>query len=329
MVTWLLLGVLEESAAVYGESRALMALPPLVLLIIGGIFADRISPRKMLFVVSLLAVGIPLLLIPFLDALHVYMVVAFGTCLALINAIGDPARQAMVNRVTRIDIQRSIVIITVIPSSIGILGMAFGSQLERLGIEPILLILSGLFLSSALCVLGLPELKPVATERIGLVEGWKSFWQTHLVRRIIGMNFVSAIFNAGGYMVAMPLIATRVYDGDAAFLTYMFVVFTIGSTGSNVVLFFFMPLRHPGRTYIVLQLTRALIIVGVLFSAKRHCFSWSGRSMGCEHGCHFDTGKDDRTGTSSCGTSGENSVLFAFQFYVEFTYILVSFGLVD
>ena len=79
------------------------------------------------------------------------------------------------------------------------------------------------------------------------------------------MNFASAIFNAGGYMVAMPLIATRVYEGDAAFLTYMFVIFAVGNTGSNIVLFFFMPLKFPGRTYISLQLTRVLIIVGILF----------------------------------------------------------------
>jgi len=264
VVTWLLLGVLEESAAVYGESRALMGIPPLILLIVGGVYADRINPRMMLFVISLFAVFVPLVLIAVLGVLHVYMVVAFGTAIALINALGDPARQAMVNRVTRIDIQRSIVIVTVIPSFIGIFGMLFGTQLENFGIAPILLILSGLFLLSALAVLGLPKLEPITTARIGLIDGWKAFWQTHLVRRVIGMNFVSAIFNAGGYMVAMPLIATRVYEGDAAFLTYMFVCFTIGSTGSNVVLFFLMPLMYPGRTFIAMQLTRALIILGVL-----------------------------------------------------------------
>ena len=77
-------------------------------------------------------------------------------------------------------------------------------------------------------MLGLPRLAPLLRERVGLRVGWRSFWQTHLVRRIIGMNFASAIFNAGGYMVAMPLIATRVYEGDAAFLTYMFVIFAVG-----------------------------------------------------------------------------------------------------
>ena len=265
IVTWLLIGVLEESASVYGESRALISIPPLLLLIIGGVFADRVNPRMMLFVIAAAAVAVPLLLVPFLGNLQLYMVVAFGTTIALLNALGDPARQAMVNRVTRIDIQRSIVIVTVLPSTIGILGMLFGSQLERLGIQPILFILSALFLASALTVLGLPRLAPLLRERVGLRVGWRSFWQTHLVRRIIGMNFASAIFNAGGYMVAMPLIATRVYEGDAAFLTYMFVIFAVGNTGANIVLFFFMPLKFPGRTYISLQLTRVLIIVGILF----------------------------------------------------------------
>lgn len=272
IVTWLLIGVLEESASVYGESRALIAIPPLVLLIIGGVFADRVNPRMMLFIISIAAVAVPLLLLPFLKDLQVYVVVVFGTTLALLNALGDPARHATVSRVTRMDIQRSIVIITVVPSVIGIFGMLFGTQLERLGIQPILLILAALFLSSALTVLGIPKLSPILHEKVGLREGWRSFCETYLVRRIISMNFVNSIFNAGGYIIAMPLIATRVYDGDAAFLTFMFVVYAIGRTGSNVVLFFFMPLSFPGRTYILLQLTRALIIVGILLQPNELVF---------------------------------------------------------
>ena len=272
IITWLLIGVLNESAATFGDSRALISIPPLLCLIVGGVFADRINPKALLLVLSVIAIAVPLILVPALDILQVWMVVAFGTTIALLNALGDPARYAMVNRVTRLDIQRSIVIITVLPSSIGILGMAFGSQLEQLGMQAILLILSGLFLLSAITLLGLPQLPPLAQPRVGFVDGWRAFCQTPLVRQIIGMNFVSAIFNAGGYMVAMPLIATRVYEGDAALLAYMMIVFTIGSTGSNVVLFFFMPLKFPGRTYIVLQLTRVLIIVGLLYQPSDWIF---------------------------------------------------------
>ena len=260
VVTWILIEYLNESAAVYGDSRALMAIPPLVIILLGGVFADRMRPRLLLFVLTLLTAVVPLVLIPLLQNIHVYMVVAFGTAIALLGALGDPAKQAIINRVTRIDIQRSIVIVTVIPSIVGIAAIQFGSQLETLGIAPVLCVLAGLFLLSALAVLGLPNLDPISTEKAGLMDGLKVFWQTKIVRQVIGMNFVSMIFNAGGYMVVMPLSAMRVYDGDAVLLANMLIAFTIGSTGSNVFLFFVMPLRHPGRIYLLLQLTRAIII---------------------------------------------------------------------
>ena len=39
-----------------------------------------------------------------------------------------------------------------------------------------------------------------------------------------------------------------------------FIVFTIGSIGSNVLLYFFMPLLRPGRLFLLMQLSRVLIL---------------------------------------------------------------------
>ena len=65
----------------------------------------------------------------------------------------------------------------------------------------------------------------------------------------------------GAYIVAIPYIAKEVYGGDAAFFATVMTIFTVGSIGSNLILLLFMPLRHPGRLFLMMQLTRAAILL--------------------------------------------------------------------
>jgi DHA3 family macrolide efflux protein-like MFS transporter len=52
-----------------------------------------------------------------------------------------------------------------------------------------------------------------------------------------------------------------VYSGDAAFFAIVMMVFSAGSIGSNVLLLGFMPLRRPGRLFLVMQPTRMAILL--------------------------------------------------------------------
>ena len=269
LITWILVGVLEESASVYGESRALINAAPLVILLIGGIAGDRFDGRRLLFLLSLLTALVPLFLIFGISSLNVWMVIAFGAGTAMLSSLADPARQGMINRVSRLDVQRSIALVTIVPSLVGIAAMSLGSLLESFGLVWVLLILAGFYAFAAIAVLGLPELPPIGKERIDVVAGFRNVLSVPIIRNLFGMNFVSAIFNAGAYMVVMPYILMGHYAdgtlpiGDATLLTAMFIAFTIGSTGSTIVLYWLMPLRYPGKIFIALQLFRVLVILGI------------------------------------------------------------------
>lgn len=269
LLTWILVGVLEESASVYGESRALINAAPLIILFIGGFAGDRFDARRLLFALSLLTAFVPLLLILGVSNLNVWMVIAFGAGTAILSSLADPARQGMINRVSRLDIQRSIALVTIVPSLVGIGAMSMGSLLEPFGLVLVLLILVGLYASAALAVLGLPDLPPIRKERIDVLEGFRNVLSVPIIRNLFGMNFISAIFNAGAYIVVMPYILMEHYAGgelpvdDATLMTAMFIAFTIGSTGSTIVLYWVMPLKHPGKIYILLQLFRILVILGI------------------------------------------------------------------
>ena len=259
-----MIGELNASAILFGELRAFMTIPPLILVLVGGFWADRVSAKKLLFSLTILATIVPLLLAVYSHTITLPLVVVFGLGLALINALGDPARQALVNEVAPLDIQRSIVLITIFPMLVSMLAMSFGYQLELFGLFWVLWILAGIFALASITLLGIPNRQVVRqVTDSSIVADFRVTKSLPFVSTLIGMNFASATFNAGAYMVAIPLIATHVYNGGPELFSLVMIVFTVGSTGSNALLFFLMPIRRPGKLYLGLQLTRALILVAL------------------------------------------------------------------
>lgn len=267
LISWLIVGELETPADTAGFARMLIDLPPLLILLVGGLLADRNNGRTFLTWMHVLMALPPLLLawVAFSGELSLTAVVCFGLAISAIQATSDPARQSVLSRVTRIDIQRTITLTTIVTSMVGIGGFYVGGELEAIGLTNVLLLQAGLFLAGIVAVRALPSM-PIATigVRPNFADGWKALKRAPLVRQIVGLNFLSSLFNAGAYIIAIPFIATEVYGGDASFLAGVMIVFTVGSVGSNVLLFLVMPLLHPGRLFLLMQLTR-MVILGALF----------------------------------------------------------------
>lgn len=266
LFTWLLVGVLERPANEAGFARSLAEFPPLLILLLGGILGDRLNGRSFLTVMHVLMALPPLLIamVFHLGWLSYWWVVVFGVLMASIQSLSDPARQAVLSRVTRTDVQRTITITTIATSLVGLSGFVVGGLLESWGLVVVLIIQAGLFLLGVQATQRLPDLPPPTVQRhkplTELLEGVRACGRLPLVRNIITLNFLSSLFNGGAYIIAIPYIATEVYGGDAAFLARVMIVFTAGAIGSNVILLLFMPLKHPGRLFLLLQLTRVMIL---------------------------------------------------------------------
>jgi len=271
LFTWLLVGILERPADEAGFARSLAEFPPLLVLVLGGVLGDRFNARTYLGIMHALIALPPLALVLVYNQgwMGYWWVVLFGVAMASIQALSDPSRQAMLSRVARMDLQRAVTFMTVVTSLVGLSGIYLGGRLDVLGLPTVLAGQAVLFLAGILAVRRLPNLPPPhldhqARSPPNLVAGFKAVWKSTLIRNIIGLNFFSSLFNAGAYIIAIPYIAKEVYQGDAAFLATVMIVFTAGSIGSNVLLLLFMPLRHPGRLFLVLQLSRMLIL-GILW----------------------------------------------------------------
>ena len=266
LFTWLLVGMLDTPADQAGAARSLAEFPPLLVLLLGGLLGDRIEGRRYLSYMHVLMAIPPLLIAAVYSAgrLGYWWVVVFGILAASIQALSDPARQAALSRVAQLDVQRAVTVMTVFTSLIGIGGIYLGGNLERLGLGTVLLMQAALFLVGLVAVQRLPTMPIPTTAVVGLRPAARILWRAPLIRNVIGLNLLSSLFNAGAYIIAIPYIVKEVYLGDAGMFATVMIVFTAGSIGSNVLLLLFMPLRHPGRLFLYMQLTR-IIVLGVLW----------------------------------------------------------------
>lgn len=263
LLSWMLVGILETPADRVGYGRALIETPGLIILLASGLLADRIDGRRLLLAIHLMA-ALPCVAIAAafgLGALTFWAVVGFGLALSALQALGDPARQALLSRVTLSHIQRTVTTMTIVTSLIGLGGVWLGGQLDRIGLVTVLLLQALLFSSGAAPMQRLPAMPAVAARtRIDLLGGFRAAWQQPLIRNVIGLNFLSSLFNAGAYIIAVPFIVKDVYGGDAHFFATVMMTFTAGSIGSNVLLLRFMPLKRPGRLFLLMQPTRVAIL---------------------------------------------------------------------
>ncbi|MFM8354496.1 MAG: MFS transporter [Gammaproteobacteria bacterium] len=275
LFSWMLVGILEAPADAVGLARMLAEFPPLLILLLGGVLVDRVDGRRLLLIMQLAMVLPPVLLATLAGAnrLDYASVVLFGVVLASIQALTDPARQAILNQVTALDTQRAVTLTAIVTTLVGMAGFWLGGQLETLGLPLLLLLQAGLFLLGAPVTARLPALPPAASpERLRLTAGLRAIRSSPLLRDVVALNVMSSLFNAGAYIVVLPFIVKTVYGGSAELFATVLLAFTAGSVGSNLVLLGAMPLQRPVRLLLLMQPTRAVLLLALLFEPPQWLF---------------------------------------------------------
>ncbi len=268
LISWLLVGELLLPADRVGVLQALMAIPGLFLMLWGGASADRSDPRTLLLSVYLLAPLLPLFLIIVdgFGALTEWSVVLWGLGMSTVISFSMPAQQAILNRVAASsDIQKGVSIATAIGFLVQIIGLFAAGQLELIGLRNVLMLQGVALVIGALMIKQLtavPTQTPQKTESAlaNIGEGLRATVKHRVIFQILAINFLSSIFNAGAFMTAFPYIIKRVYDGDAQLLAIMMAVFFAGAMLANLLMMKLMPFAQPGRLFLLMQLSRILVL---------------------------------------------------------------------
>ncbi len=268
LVTWMLVGMLAEPGTRVGLAQFLIALPGFALMLFGGSIGDRRDGRSLLIGLHLMAFAPPLLMAVGVATLGLsYLtVILFGISVAAVAGFSEPPRSALLNRVTHGHIQTTVVLSTTVSASIGLAGTWLGGRIDAFGLGWVLISQAMLFGTGALAIAviapGLTRMPANARPSRPLSEladGLRVLWRTPKVRDVIGLNFLSSIFNAGAWFVVYPFLVTRAYAADAAMLAILVIIFFTGSIASNLGLLRFVPMARPGRLFLIMQITRVVI----------------------------------------------------------------------
>ena len=267
-LSWILIGILQLPADEVGLIQALIGVPGVFLMLMGGALADRADPRNFLIGIYIIAPVFPLFLVAmdYAGWFAVWSVVIWGLGMGFVQSYSMPAQQAILNRITGTQVQQGVTAATAAGFVVQVVGLGLAGQIDRFGVGPVLLAQA---VSIALAGWALTRVKQVpsapaadqasAVQRIG--EGLRETFRDRVIFHVLTINFVSSTFNAGSFMTVFPFVVKRVYDGDAFILSVLMAVFFTGAAISNAVLLRFMPLMRPGRLFLILQLSRVIVLL--------------------------------------------------------------------
>jgi len=99
-----------------------------------------------------------------------------------------------------------------------------------------------------------------------IVRGLAATYAHPTIFHTLVISFISSVFNAGAFITVMPFIIKRVYEGDASGLAFIMVIFYGGAMVSNLIMLRVMPFARPGRIFLIMQLSRLLILLLLWFT---------------------------------------------------------------
>jgi MFS family permease len=275
LFAWLIAVYLGESGSRLGFAQMAMQLPALLLLLFGGLLADRIDKKKILIVFHCLA-AFPVFILAYVShagLLSYEALLLFALAAGTFNAFIQPARDSLLNQVSGPNLQRAVTLTMGLTFFAQIIGFALASQADNAGPEILLFVQGSLLLAGAIFALKLPSFTPVRasldaartsaarTAYADIAEGLQIIFRSPSMFPVVVLMFAVGIFYMGSFTVLNPLVVRDVYGGAAADISLSFICFMIGQIFTTVILVSVGGVRHQGIGLLI-----ALIVGGVFLS---------------------------------------------------------------
>jgi MFS family permease len=233
---WLVLDLTGSGTAV-GGLTALQFLPLLLAAPFGGVVADRVDKRRLLFFTQSMAglTAATLGLLVFTDRVELWMVYALAFALGVVGSFDNPARQSFVmEMVGRERLVNAVSLNSVMVNAARVIGPALGGVLiVTVGIAMCFFFnaVSYLALLIALALMRPQELErstPLERRRGQLRDGLRYVAGEPLLRTLLVITAIMGIF-AYEFEVSLPLLARFTFHGNADTFGLMFTAMGIGA----------------------------------------------------------------------------------------------------
>ncbi|MCZ6855503.1 MAG: MFS transporter, partial [Gammaproteobacteria bacterium] len=221
MFAWLVTMVLRGSPEMVGVAQMTLLLPGMLLILIGGSYADRFGGRRIAMAAQAVGAFAPLLLLALLwfDALSFSTMLVYAVLMGCAQAFVTPARDGLLNQVAAGRVQRTVMLTSMVQFGMQMLGFLIAALADTTG--P-LVILATQSLILAIGVLGFRRIPRLEISRPAnhalmksVIEGARTVLSSVSMRMVVLQNVAMGMFFMGSYMVTMPLLVREVYDGSA------------------------------------------------------------------------------------------------------------------
>ena len=234
--SWLVLELTGSGAAV-GALTAVQFLPILLLAPRGGLIADRMDKRRLLYVTQSLAslIALTLGVLVLTDVVELWMVFALALALGLVGSVDNPTRNSFVmEMVGRSKLANAVALNSVLVNSARVVGPAVGGLLiVTVGIGWCFVINSASYLVfiAAISLMRSDDIdrtKPEIKQR-GQLRAALRYVSVHpVLRSTLVMSAVIGLF-AYEFEVVLPLLARFTFGGGADTFGAMFAAMGIGA----------------------------------------------------------------------------------------------------
>lgn len=234
--SWLVLEITGSGAAV-GAITAMQFLPILVLATRGGLVADRMDKRRLLYLTQSLAATIALTLgvLVLVDVVELWMVFALALALGLVGSVDNPTRHSFVmEMVGRSKLANAVALNSVLVNSARVIGPAIGGLLivtVGIGWCFVLNAVTYLVFIAAIILMRKDDIErpePERKRRGQLRDALHYVGQNPVLRSTLVMSAVIGIFSYE-FEVVLPLLARFTFGGDADMFGSMFAAMGIGA----------------------------------------------------------------------------------------------------
>jgi MFS family permease len=240
-LSWLVLR-LTHSGTQLGLVIAAQYLPMLLFGLWGGLIADRLNKRKILYatqsIYGLLALMLGLLVIS--GDIRLWMVYLLAVSIGFVTVVDNPSRQTfVVEMVGKDSLKNAITLNSTMVNAARIIGPAIAAVLiATVGLGPCFIINALSFIAVLIALLSMDKTKLRPTPRLpkepgqikaGLVYAFK----LPRLRSTLIMMFIIGTF-AYEFPVILPLFATVTLHGNATTYSLMTVAMGIGAIGGGL-----------------------------------------------------------------------------------------------
>ncbi len=270
LLSWTLIGILEIPASQVGLIQAAAGIPGIFVMLLGGVRADDTDPRTLLIRVYLFAPVLPLFLITVvqLQQLSIQAVLLWALGMSFCVSYSSPAQQTILNRIASSSVQKAVSAATAVGFLVQIFGLGIAGTIDKFGLSPALAFQATCVGLGAFAVRRLHPQPPVIEKTESpfknLADGFSEIYKQRDIMQTLIINFTSSVFNAGAFMTVFPFIVKEIYGGNAFLLSFLMVIFYAGATVSNLLMIRVMPLVRPGRIFLIMQLSR-MVILGLIW----------------------------------------------------------------